>query len=89
MISLVEKFIDDIAKPELIILQCGADSLRGDPITHLKFTADAHRYAADSLHRLAHNHCNGRMIALGGGGYNRTNVAEAWTSVVKSFVEMS
>ena len=85
----IEKFIDDIAKPELIILQCGADSLRGDPITHLKFTADAHRYAADSLHRLAHNHCNGRMIALGGGGYNSTNIAEAWTSVVKSFVEMS
>ena len=58
-------------------------------IAHLKFTADAHRYGAYSLHRLAHNHCNGRMIALGGGGYNSTNIAEAWTSVVKSFVKRS
>lgn len=82
----IEKFIDEIAKPELIILQCGADSLSGDPITHLKYTANAHRHAADSLHRLAHKHCNGKMIALGGGGYNRTNIANAWISVVKSFM---
>jgi acetoin utilization protein AcuC len=85
----VEKFINDIAKPELIILQCGADSLNGDPITHLKYTANAHGYAADSLHRLAHYHCNGRIIALGGGGYNRANIADAWTTIVKSFVKTS
>lgn len=83
----VEKFINDIAKPELIILQCGADSLNGDPITHLRYTANAHEYAANSLHRLAHHHCNGRIVALGGGGYNRANIANAWTRVVKSFVK--
>jgi acetoin utilization protein AcuC len=83
----VEKFINDIAKPDLIILQCGADSLNGDPITHLRYTANAHRYAADSLHRLAHYHCNGRIVALGGGGYNRANIADAWTTIVKSFVK--
>ena len=82
----IEEFINNIAKPELIIFQCGADSLNGDPITHLKYTAQAHRYAADSLHRLAHNHCNGRIVALGGGGYNKTNIGNAWTAVVKSFV---
>ena len=82
----IEEFINNIAKPELIIFQCGADSLNGDPITHLKYTAQAHRYAADSLHRLVHNHCNGRIVALGGGGYNKTNIGNAWTAVVKSFV---
>jgi acetoin utilization protein AcuC len=82
----VEEFVDD-AKPELIILQCGADSLAGDPITHLQYSAKAHRHAADSLHKLAHRHCKGRMIALGGGGYNRTNIGSAWTEVVKSFAE--
>ncbi|MBV9669091.1 MAG: hypothetical protein JO327_13300, partial [Nitrososphaeraceae archaeon] len=69
------------------ILQCGADSLNGDPITHLRYTANAHEYAANSLHRLAHRHCNGRIVALGGGGYNRANIADAWTRVVKSFVK--
>jgi acetoin utilization protein AcuC len=80
----VEKFVDN-ARPELIILQCGADSLAGDPITHLQYSAKAHRHAADVLHRLAHKHCGGRIIGLGGGGYNRTNIGAAWTEVVESF----
>jgi acetoin utilization protein AcuC len=79
----VEKFIDN-ARPELIILQCGADSLAGDPITHLKYSPRAHRHAADVLHALAHKHCKGRIVALGGGGYNRENIGAAWTEVVKS-----
>ncbi|HEY7506878.1 MAG TPA: acetoin utilization protein AcuC, partial [Nitrososphaera sp.] len=79
----VEAFIDN-ARPELIILQCGADSLAGDPITHLKYSSRAHRHAADILHALAHKHCKGRIIALGGGGYNSKNIGAAWTEVVKS-----
>jgi acetoin utilization protein AcuC len=82
----IEKFIDDVAKPELIILQCGADSLDGDPIAHLKYTSKAHRYATDIIHRLAHKHSMGRLIALGGGGYNPANIASAWTEVVKSLL---
>jgi acetoin utilization protein AcuC len=80
----VEQFVDDV-KPELIILQCGADGLAGDPITHLQYTERSHKFAADSLHRLAHRYCSGRIIALGGGGYNRGNIGRAWTEVVKSF----
>jgi acetoin utilization protein AcuC len=82
----VEEFVDD-AKPELIILQCGADGLAGDPITHLQYSARAHRHAADALHRLAHRHCQGRIIALGGGGYNRANIGSAWTEVVRAFAQ--
>lgn len=78
-----EQFLDD-AKPELIILQSGGDSMKGDPLTHLSFSENAHRYATDALHQLAHKHCNGRMIALGGGGYNRNNIAAAWVEVVKA-----
>jgi len=82
----IENFIDNIAKPELIILQCGADPIDGDPLTHLKYTPKAHRYATDKIHRLAHKHCTGRLIALGGGGYNLINIANAWTEVVKSLI---
>jgi acetoin utilization protein AcuC len=76
-----ETFIDR-AEPEFILLQCGADSLEGDPITHLKYSSAAHRHAATRLRQLADRHCDGRLLALGGGGYNRTNLAEAWTAVV-------
>jgi acetoin utilization protein AcuC len=80
----VHDFVDSV-KPELIILQCGADGLAGDPITHLQYSRKVHAYAADALHALAHKHCQGRIIALGGGGYNRANIGAAWTQVVKSF----
>jgi len=74
------------AKPEFILFQCGADSLAGDPITHLCFTEAAHAEAAASLCRIADECCEGRIIGTGGGGYNRQNVARAWTRVVQSFV---
>jgi acetoin utilization protein AcuC len=72
------------AQPELIILQCGADSLAGDPITHLAFSEAAHAHAAARLRLVADQHCNGRLLALGGGGYDRHNLARAWTRVCEA-----
>jgi acetoin utilization protein AcuC len=74
-------------RPEFIILQAGADSLEGDPLTHLRFSEAAHAHAAARLASLAEAHCGGRLLGLGGGGYNRQNLARAWTGVVRSFLE--
>ena len=82
----VEAYLD-AAEPEFIIFQCGADSLEGDPITHLCFSEQAHADAAATLCRLADKHCKGRLVGTGGGGYNRENIARAWTRVVQAFVE--
>ncbi len=82
----VERYLD-AAKPEFILMQCGADSLEGDPITTLRWTEEAHATAATSLCRIADKHCQGRIVGTGGGGYNRRNVARAWTRVVQAFVE--
>lgn len=78
----------DAQCPEFILMQCGADSLEGDPITHLRWTEEAHAHAAASLCRLAEKHCRGRIVGMGGGGYNRRNIARAWTRVVQAFVEV-
>jgi len=78
----VLKFIES-SNPEYIFLQCGADGLEGDPITHLRYSAMAHTYATKKLHQLAHKVCNGRIVAMGGGGYNPRNVRDAWMAVVK------
>ena len=72
--------------PEFIILQCGADSLEGDPITHLRFSARVHGQAARELAELADELGHGRVLALGGGGYNRANLAQAWTTVVENLM---
>lgn len=81
-----ERFVDDFA-PEFIILQCGADSLAGDPITHLRFTAAAHAHATRALCTIADRHAQGRLLALGGGGYDRPNIGLAWTAVLQALVE--
>jgi acetoin utilization protein AcuC len=77
----------EAGEPEFVILQCGADSLEGDPLTHLRYTEAAHAHAASRLAALADRRCQGRILGLGGGGYNRHNLARAWTRVVRSFVE--
>jgi len=72
------------ARPEFIILQCGADGLAGDPIAGLNYSAEAHRMVAGALHEAAHRECSGRIVALGGGGYDPKNCSDAWINVVKS-----
>ncbi|MCP8311617.1 MAG: acetoin utilization protein AcuC [Candidatus Methylarchaceae archaeon HK02M1] len=81
----VEEFAYQV-KPELIIFQCGADGLVNDPLTHLRYTTEAHRYSTERLHNISHELCDGRIIALGGGGYNLNNVATAWLEVVRGFM---
>lgn len=84
--SEMEAFLDD-ARPEFFILVAGADSIAGDPLTHLQFTEDAHGAAARAVCRLADRYAEGRVLGLGGGGYNRRNVASAWSRVVKEFAD--
>ena len=82
----VSRFIAE-AKPEFILLQCGADSVQGDPITHMAYTSQAHARATADLCKLADQYCEGRLLALGGGGYNLENIAAAWCAVVEAMIE--
>ena len=81
-----EAFLDD-AKPEMVLFQCGADSLSGDPLTHLCLSAKTHATVTRRLVDLARRHCRGRLVAFGGGGYSLPNLAEAWTAVVRTLLE--
>jgi acetoin utilization protein AcuC len=80
--SFVKKF-----QPEFILLQCGADSIAGDPITHLAYSEKAHAHAARSLAGIADQYCDGKLLAMGGGGYNHDNIARTWTAVVSELAE--
>lgn len=82
----VEEFVR-AARPEIVLLQAGADSLAGDPITQLCYSPAAHAHATRALAGLADELCHGRIVALGGGGYNRANLARAWTAVVAALLE--
>jgi acetoin utilization protein AcuC len=78
----VEAFVAN-AEAEFILFQCGADGLAGDPLSDLRLSPASHAHAARSLCRIADASCQGRLLALGGGGYNRRNIATAWNDVVQ------
>jgi acetoin utilization protein AcuC len=75
------------AEPEFIILQCGVDCLAGDPITHLLSKPKVHHQVAICLKALAQHYCDGRLLALGGGGYNLANIATGWCAVVMGLLK--
>jgi acetoin utilization protein AcuC len=81
----IEEFVIS-GKPEFILFQAGADSIAGDPITDMAFTPGAHGHAAGRLCGIADEYCGGRIIAMGGGGYNRTNLARGWSEVVSAML---
>ena len=82
----IESFLAT-AQPEFIILQAGADSIFGDPITHMGLTPEAHSHATRQLCKIADQHCQGRLLVTGGGGYNRKNIADAWTAVLRALID--
>jgi len=74
-------------KPEFFILQAGADSLAGDPLAHLGFSASAHAHATKALIELAEETARGRLMVFGGGGYDLGNLARAWTGALAELVK--
>ncbi|MBF0097111.1 MAG: acetoin utilization protein AcuC [Magnetococcales bacterium] len=74
-------------KPEFIILQAGTDSIAGDPLTQLRLSPATHFLVATRLVQLAESFGHGRVLALGGGGYNANNIAKGWCEVVRALVE--
>lgn len=66
--------------PDVIISQNGCDGHFHDPLTHLSLTTNAYREVYRQIHGLAHEICGGRLVALGGGGYDLFDaVPRVWT----------
>lgn len=77
------RFID-AARPEIVLLQCGADCLAEDPLTHLRLSTAIHARVTGDLCEIADRHCRGRLLITGGGGYNPLNTAAAWVTVIEA-----
>lgn len=86
MDSLFTPLITSFA-PDVIISQHGCDTHAWDPLTHLRLTMRGIKAQMKLTHELAHTYCNGRWVALGGGGYDLYRVVpRAWTML---WAEMS
>jgi acetoin utilization protein AcuC len=65
--------------PELIISQFGVDGHYLDPLVGLALTTATYAEVSQILHDLAHRYAKGRLLVVGGGGYNQRTVAKCWT----------
>ena len=65
--------------PGVIVSQHGCDTHAWDPLTHLSLTMRGISAQIKAAHQLAHTYCQGRWVALGGGGYDLYRVVpRAW-----------
>jgi acetoin utilization protein AcuC len=70
-------------RPDALVLQCGCDSHREDPLADLRLSVDGQRASYAAAHEWAHEFCGGRLVALGGGGYGLLRVVpRAWTHLL-------
>lgn len=75
-------------RPQVIVTQNGCDPHILDPLTHLQVTLRGYAEAVRRLHRLAHELCDGRLVALGGGGYAVERVVPlAWSALFADLVD--
>jgi len=72
-VPIMEKIMASY-QPNVIVLQCGADSLSGDRLGCFNLTLRGHGKCVEYLKKF-----NLPMLMLGGGGYTIRNVARCWT----------
>lgn len=67
-------------RPDVLVTEFGVDGHLLDPLTDLRASTRFYWHAAARLHSLAHRHCAGRWLAVGGGGYELLRVVpRAWS----------
>ncbi len=75
-------------KPTVLVTQDGCDTHYLDPLAHLVTTTRIWPHVGRMFHELAHELCEGRWLALGGGGYAIYEVVpRAWTLLFAEMVE--
>jgi acetoin utilization protein AcuC len=69
-------------RPDVILSQHGCDAHAFDPLSHIHCSMNIYSRIPALIHQLAHDHCQGRWIAVGGGGYDHWRVVpRAWSIV--------
>jgi acetoin utilization protein AcuC len=84
-ISCFEAVVPEVLRaysPDVILSQNGCDGHKLDPLTHLSATTRLYEHVPGRMHDLAHELCEGRWVATGGGGYDIWRVVpRVWTAL--------
>lgn len=89
-LSIYKTAIEEVTKhfkPDVILTQNGVDAHYFDPLTHLYGTMNIYKEIPKIAREMANQYCEGRWIAVGGGGYDIWRVVpRAWAHL---WLEMS
>ncbi|MEZ4386859.1 MAG: histone deacetylase [Candidatus Krumholzibacteriia bacterium] len=69
--------------PEIVLVSCGFDLHREDPLGQLSLSAEGYRLIADIIVRLADELCAGRLALVLEGGYSVSGIREAGRRVIR------
>ena len=81
--------VAEFFKPDVLLTQNGADAHFFDPLTHLYGTMEIYKQIPRLARELAEEFCDGRWIAVGGGGYDIWRVVpRAWSQIWLSMKQL-
>jgi acetoin utilization protein AcuC len=87
-----DRVVEPLARafcPHVVVAQLGVDTHHDDPQTELGLTLPGYRRLVDRIVELADALCEGRLAALGGGGYDIVAVVPmAWTWVMARLLDV-
>lgn len=75
------------AQPQFIIFESGVDGLSGDPTSNQGLTTQAIASVTRRVCKLAEDCAEGRLLVLGGGGYDLKSSTGGWCAVVQALLE--
>ncbi len=76
-LEAIEKY-----QPQAIIAQFGVDGHFSDRMVGLKLSTYLYETVIREVHALAHQICDGRLVIVGGGGYEPDTVARCWSILI-------
>jgi len=86
-IGVVERLIVPTAlafEPDMILVSCGFDAHRSDPLASMEVTIEGYRAMAMIMRELADSLCDGRLVHVLEGGYALDGVREGALAVLES-----
>ncbi|MGC9514062.1 acetoin utilization protein AcuC [Methanocrinis sp.] len=70
-------------RPEVVVSQLGADAHYADPLADLNLTLSGYGRLVSRIGELKDQYAEGRLLALGGGGYNLGVVPVSWAAALQ------
>jgi acetoin utilization deacetylase AcuC-like enzyme len=74
-------------RPQLILVSCGFDAHRDDPLASMQVSGDGFRAMAACVRALADALCGGRLVLLLEGGYALSGLREGTDAVLDALLD--